>query len=135
MAEGLMHLEVLTPGETVLDARVRAVSAVGLSGAFGLLPRHADIAAPLVPGILSWRDRDGAEGLAAVDRGVLLKLGASVRVTCARAVLGRDLATLSTLVEERFLALGEQERSARSAAARLEAGIIRRFLELEGDGV
>lgn len=126
-----MHLEVLTPSRTIAEARPSIVHAVGLRGSFGLLPHHLDVAAPLVPGILSWRDADGAEGLVAVDGGVLLKIGESVRVTSPRAVVGADLETLRQTVTERFLAVGEHEQVARQAAARLEAGIIRRFIELE----
>jgi len=134
MAETAMHLTLITPVETVVDQRIRRLAARGSDGAFGLLPHHVDIAAPLVPGIVAYVDEANAEHFAAIDMGVLLKTGADVRIVTRRAVEGDDLAGLERLVEQEFLNLSDLERDARLALARLEAGVVRRFLELEDSG-
>jgi F-type H+-transporting ATPase subunit epsilon len=46
-------------------------------------------------------------------------------------VRGTDLGGLRSLIEERFLALDEHQRRARAALARLEAGTLRGFRELQ----
>ena len=66
----------------------------------------------------------------ALDGGVLLKIGGTVRVATRRAVQGRELHSLHPTVEQQFSVLSEHEQEARSAIARLEAGIIRRFLQV-----
>jgi len=43
------------------------------------------------------------------------------------------LATLRDTVENRFVQLDDIERIARSALARLEAGVIRRFIQMKVD--
>lgn len=131
MAEKTMRLAVFTPAQTVFDGQVRSLRAFGLDGAFGILPRHIDFAAPLVAGVMSLIDDEGEERFIAVDGGVLLKIEDAVRVATRRAVPGKALSSLRDTVERSFLALSEHEKEARSAVARLEAGIVRRFLQFE----
>jgi F-type H+-transporting ATPase subunit epsilon len=69
-----------------------------------------------------------------VDRGILVKCGDEVLVSTPNGALGTDLAALRHLVAETFLALDEQERRTRAALARLEAGTLRRFRELQERG-
>jgi len=66
-----------------------------------------------------------------VDQGVLVKCGDEVLVSVRRAVRDGDLRQLRGVVEARFRRYDDQEKAARSAVARLEAGVIRRFLELQ----
>lgn len=126
-----MQLVVFTPSDSVLDAPVSYLAAQGLVGGFGMRPRHVDFVAPLVSGILNFIDSDDAERFIAVDGGVLMKTGRTVRVATRRAVLGDDLSSLHETVSEEFLALTEHEKEARHAVARLEAGIVRRFIQSE----
>lgn len=72
----------------------------------------------------------GEERYPAVDEGALVKCGPEVRVSVRRAVVGTDLDGLRNTVEQEFKRLDEHERSARSALARLEASVVRRFIEL-----
>ncbi len=125
-----MRLEVTLPSRVMLDQAVTKVVAEGQGGSFCLLPRHVDMTAALVPGLLSFTSADGAQGLLGIDEGVLVKRGADVLVATLNAVRGDDLATLRAAVQERFIELDEHERVARSALARLEAGVVRRFLQL-----
>ncbi len=121
-----MRLEVLTPTRVMVDTRVDKVVAEAADGSFCLLPRHADWVAALVPAVFSYWAQ-GREHILAVDEGTLLKCGREVLVSVREAVAGSDLASLRDTVEREFLRVGEHERQARSALARLEAGALRRF--------
>lgn len=127
-----MRLKVLAPSRVLVDEEVTKVVAEAENGWFCLLPRHVDFVAALVPGVLVFSTREGGEGLAAIDHATLVKCGAEVLVSTPRGVTGDDLATLQSVVEREFLQLDDRERTARSALARLEAGVVRRFVELEG---
>lgn len=126
-----MWLQVLLPTEVLVDEETTKVIAEAENGAFCLLPRHIDFVAALVPGLLCFCDREGKESYAAIDEGILIKCGRDVSVSTLNGVRGSNLAELSALVGERFLALDEHERKARTALARLEAGTLRGFLELQ----
>ena len=126
-----MRLEVLTPPERIFDGEVVKVVAEATNGSFGVLERHIDMVAPLVPSVLSYEQADGAVGYIGVDEGVLVKCGDRVSVAVRRAVRGDDLGALRRMAREEFLAVDEQEKLARGALARLEAGVIRRMLDLE----
>ncbi len=54
-----------------------------------------------------------------------------MRVALRDAVAGEDLSNLREQVERRFVEIDEEMRQARSALARLEAGAVRRLVELE----
>ncbi|MGM0585635.1 MAG: F0F1 ATP synthase subunit epsilon [Pseudomonadota bacterium] len=129
-----MRLRIVTPSESRLDAEVVRIVAEGANGAFGLLPRHVDFVSALVPGILTYQAEDAPERYAALNGGTLVKCGDEVLVAARSAILGEDLAALETRVQEEFLEIDEEERLARSAMARLEAGMIRRFVELRQEG-
>jgi F-type H+-transporting ATPase subunit epsilon len=126
-----MQLKVLLPAGVLVDQVVTKVTAEAENGFFCLKPRHVDFVAALVPGLLMFTDLEGKEILAAVDEGVLVKCGAEVLVSTRRAVLGEALEELRQTVEQHFQATDEHERLARTALARLEAGVVRRFIELE----
>lgn len=127
----VMTLRILTPSDTIVEASARKITAEATSGSFCMLPRHIDVVASLPPGVLSFEDERGSEVYVGVDDAVLVKCGDDVTVSAERAVLGGDLDDLHRTVEVQFLARGEREQAARSALARLEAGVIRRFIELE----
>ncbi len=126
-----MRLKLLTPVQVVVDRAVCKVLAEAENGFFCLLPRHVDFVTALVPGILIYTSADGDDWPVAVDEGTLVKCGREVLVSTRHAVAGRDIATLAQVVEREFLSLDEHERQARSALARLEAGAVRRLLEVE----
>lgn len=125
-----MRLKVLLPTHVLLDQPATRIVAEGEEGAFGLLPRHVDFVAALRPGILTFTTPEGNERFVALDEGILVKRDREVLVSTRRAVVGQDLARLRQTVESTFRVLTERERIARSALARLEAGFIRRFLEI-----
>ena len=125
-----MRLRILLPTQVLVDANVSKVVAEAENGSFGLLPRHIDVVTALVPGILAYVDSDGRQQLVGIDEGILVKCGDEVRVATGRASLGTNLATLKREVQRWFLEIDEQAAIARTAMARLEAGVIRRFTEL-----
>lgn len=126
-----MHLKVLLPTEVLVDEDVVKVIAEAENGAFCLLPRHIDFVAALTPGVLIFFNGEGKENFAAIDEGVLVKCGRDVFVSTLNGVRGTQLQLLQALVEERFMELDEHERRTRSALARLEAGTLRGFRELQ----
>lgn len=128
-----MRLRVLLPTGVLVDAGAHRITAEGRHGSFTLLPRHVDVVAALVTGLLSW-ERDGREMFAAVDGGLLIKRGSDVTIGTHRGVLGSGLGALRQTVEREFRVRDERERGARSAMARLEVDFIQRFLELEKPG-
>lgn len=126
-----MRLKLLTPTEVLVDEPATKINAEGPDGSFCLLPRHRDWVAALVPGIVGFVSPDSGETFIAVDRGVLVKCGEEVLISVRRAVRDCDLACMREVVETRFRHCDDQEKAARGAIARLEAGVIRRFLELQ----
>lgn len=126
-----MRLRVLLPTEVLLDAVVVKVVAEAANGSFCLLPRHVDFVAALVPGVLAYADEAGTTRYLGVDEGVLVKRADDVFVSVLDAVRGEAIEVLAGLVQERFRELDEDEREARGALARLEAGALRRLYELE----
>jgi F-type H+-transporting ATPase subunit epsilon len=133
MPDGHMRLMVMLPTEVLIDAEVVKVIAEAGNGFFCLLPRHVDFLAALVPGILYYSTGDGVEHFVAVDEGTLIKCGHEVRVSVMNATAGARIDTLQAIVLDTFRALDDEERRARTTLARLEAGTMRRFLELEKD--
>ena len=127
-----MKLKILLPSEVFAEKTgVSRIVAETHNGSFGLLPRRLDCVAALVPGILIYQTETEAEAYVAVDEGVLVKAGQDVLVSVRRAIGGTDLGHLRDLVYKEFLALDEQEQSARSATAKLESGFLRRFAAFE----
>jgi F-type H+-transporting ATPase subunit epsilon len=126
-----VRLKVLLPSEVLVDEEAVKINAEADNGAFCLKPRHIDFVAALAPGLLAFVDAKGDEVFLAVDEGILVKCGEEVLVSTRNAVRGSDLAQLREIIEQRFNQMNEQERKARSAVARLEAGVVRRFIELE----
>ncbi len=129
-----MNLRVLLPTEVLIEEEVAKVIAEAPNGFFCLLPRHVDFVAALVPGILSFETTGGREEFLAVDEGVLIKCGGEVFISTRNAMRGPDLGQLKRTVVEKFEVLDEREKTARSAMAKIEAGFVRRFLEIQGHG-
>ena len=116
----MMQLKIVLPTKIFLEQEARKVAAEAENGAFVLLPQHIDYATSLVPGILSFNDRDHQEQFVAVDEGLLVKVSQEVLVSVKRAIGGTDLEALERLVDEEFRRLDEIEEKTRAAIARLE---------------
>jgi F-type H+-transporting ATPase subunit epsilon len=129
-----MRLKILLPSHIFLDEEIQKVVAEAENGHFCLLPRHADFAAALVPGILSYISAQREESFVAVDEGVLVKCGSEVLVSTHNAVTGQRLGELRQTVDEVFRRLDEQEKKTRTALAKMEAEFARRCWELGKHG-
>ncbi len=125
-----MKLKVVTPSKVVVDTRVRKVTVQGADGSRTYLPRHIDFVTAVIPSVMSWQPADGEEQFAAVDEGIIVKAGDEILVSTTYAVHGPGLGQLRETVEGQFEQRGEREKSARTALAKLEASIVRRFMEL-----
>jgi F-type H+-transporting ATPase subunit epsilon len=127
-----MNLKVLLPFQVFADLTgVSRIVAETREGAFGLLPHRLDCVAALAPGILTYATGADGEVYLAVDEGLLVKTGPTVLVSVRRAIGGTDLRQLRAAVEQEFLTLDAQEQDLRSVMAKLETGVLRRFIGLQ----
>lgn len=126
-----MRLRILLPTDVLVDTPVHKVIAEAENGSFCLLPHHIDFVSALTPGVLSYWTTANEEEFAAVDEGILVKCAHDVFVSTYNAVQHSNLDHLEGLVRDRFLQLSEHDRRTRSALARLEAGTLRGFHQLQ----
>ena len=126
-----MLLKILLPAEVMMEREVKKIVAEAENGSFCLMPNHIDFVATLAPGIFSFVPTEGGQELLAMDVGTLVKKGADVLVSTRNAVKAAELGKLKQVVVEQYDALDEREKLVRSAAAKLEASLIRRFIELK----
>ena len=131
MTQTVMTMKILIPFQ-VFEERTDVTNIVAetSAGSFGILPRRLDCVASIVPGILIYETVGGQEKYAALDEGVLVKTGYEVFLSVRRANKGDNLEALQRSVEEEFLDMDESEKSVRRVLARLETGIIRKFVTL-----
>jgi F-type H+-transporting ATPase subunit epsilon len=113
----------------LLSEKVAKVVAEAANGFFCLLPHHVDYTAALVPGIFLFETEE-EENYLAIDVGTLVKKGDEILVSVRNAVRGPELGKLKLEVVKQFRELDEREKKARSAAAKLEVDLLRRFMEL-----
>lgn len=131
-----MRLIVTTPLAIIADASdVTHLRAEDETGAFGILPGHADFLTALSVSVATWRNRTGAEHHIAVRSGMLeVRGGDTITIATREAIASDDLHHLETEVLATFRRQTEEERSARTDAQRLYLAAIRqiyRFLKSE----
>ena len=124
-----MKLVIAAPLAIVIETNdVVHLRAEDETGAFGILPRHADFLTALAISVVSWRDAGGAEHHAAVRGGMLeVRDGNRITVATREAVRGDDLHRLETDVLAAFRRDHEEERAARTDAQRLYLAAIRQI--------
>ncbi len=125
-----MKLKILLPAEIFLSEEVTKVVAEAENGLFCLLPQHIDFTAALVPGVFSYSTADGEDAYLAIDIGTLVKKGADVMVSTRNAFRSPELGHLKEVVIAQFREIDEREKKARTAVARLELDLLRRFMEI-----
>ncbi len=126
-----MKIKIVLPTEILIEEEVIKVIAEAENGSFCLLPRHVGFVAALVPGVVSLFSPAGSEKFVAVNKGILVKCGPEVLISTRSAVIGPDLGALKKTIEDRFRVMDDREKKARSAVAKLEANLVRKFLELK----
>jgi F-type H+-transporting ATPase subunit epsilon len=124
-----MKLTITTPFSVVVDIDdVAYLRAEDETGAFGMLPGHADFLTALSVSVATWRDGKGALHHVALRGGVLeVKDGNSIAIATREAVPGDDLEKLEGEVLSRFRVRQEQEKAARLDAQRLYLAAIRQI--------
>jgi F-type H+-transporting ATPase subunit epsilon len=127
----MMRLKILLPAEIMMEQEVKKIVAEAENGSFCLMPNHIDFVATLAPGIFTYELAAGGQELLAMDVGTLVKKGSEVLVSTRNAVRATDLGKLKQVVMEQYDILDEREKLVRSAAAKLEASLIRRLVELK----
>jgi len=126
-----MLLKILLPAEVMMVQEVKKIVAEAENGSFCLMPNHIDFTATLAPGIFTYELATGGQELLAMDVGTLVKKGSDVLVSTRNAVKAPDLGKLKQVVVQQYDVLDEREKLVRSASAKLEASLIRRFVELK----
>lgn len=127
-----MRLAVTTPLAIVVDVDgVRHLRAEDETGAFGILPGHADFLTVLCTSVVSWRAGDGIEHHVALRGGTLeVRGGQTIAIATREAVAGDDLQQLESQVLATFRRKAEQEQTARADAQKLYVAAIREISRL-----
>lgn len=124
-----MKLLVSTPTSIVVEGDdVSYVRAEDETGAFGILPRHADFVTVLSISVISWRDGQDKDHHIAVRGGVMtVRDGTLVEVATRQAISEDTLRELGVAVLDRFREEVLAEEEARVSAARLHVAAIRQI--------
>ena len=126
-----MEVCLRLPTRVLYQGMARKLFAVAENGAFGMLPNHVDFVTSLVPSVLILTGPNGSEQIFGIEEGILVKKGHRIDIAIRRGVPGEDLDSLQESVRKNFIEVDEDERVARSALSRLEAGMVRRFADLQ----
>jgi F-type H+-transporting ATPase subunit epsilon len=132
-----LSLTIVTPLAVILkDAPAVSLRAEDDSGAFGILPGHADFLTVIDAGVLRWREDDRNWHYCALRGGVFaVTRGCDVHVACREATLSDDLPSLQARVAAMQSQRLEQARSFRSERTKLHARAIRHLMrEFKGSG-
>ncbi len=129
-----MKLLVATPISVIVDAEdVRHVRADDETGAFGILPGHADFITVLTVSVITWRNHIDEEHHVAVRGGVLAVHDGNLVEVATREAVGEDtLHRLGDAVLEGFREEAQAEEASRISSTRLHLAAIRqlqRYLE------
>lgn len=127
-----LRLLIRVPTHAVQDVAARRVVVETAAGELGILPRHLDVVATLVPGLVIYERADGPAGneaCIAVDGGTLVKCGPKLFISTPAAVDSTDVDHVDEAVEHAFRQRRERERRARGAIEKLQTDVIRRFVE------
>ena len=124
-----MRLTVTTPLAMIAEVEgVTHVRAEDGTGAFGILPGHADFLTALTVSVVTWRDEHAIEHHLAVRRGILsVRHGRAVTIATREATADDDLHRLRTVVLASFHRRAQEEQTARADAQRLYLAAIRQI--------
>jgi F-type H+-transporting ATPase subunit epsilon len=127
-----MQVRIMTPLEVVWEGDCARVSVQTSSGWWTLLPRHREMVAIVVPGIVSAWLPDGTEMLVATDGGILTKRGRDLSIATRRAAVGASEADLRTVVDRQFAEARKHEQAMQQVIGRLETDFIGSFARTGG---
>ena len=132
-----LHLTIATPASVLVDAAdVRSLRAEDDSGAFGILPGHADFLTVLPPSVVRWSREGAAMRYCALSGGVLTVSGGYwVAIACRRGAVGDDLGALEARVAAARMSELDADRRARVEQLRLHSRALRQLMRaLRGGG-
>lgn len=123
-----MRLLITTPLATVVDTSdVSRVRAEDETGAFGILPGHADFLTTLSVSVVTWHNH-GKEHHVAVRGGVLsVREGDQISIVTRQAVTEETLDRLGAAVLDQMKKAEEQEAATRLSGTRLELATMRQI--------
>jgi F-type H+-transporting ATPase subunit epsilon len=124
-----MKLEIIEPAVRHIYEDVEEVIADGHEGSFALLPNHVDYASALTSGLVTIVDATGEEQYAAVDRGVLTKVGDEVSIATPRSVVGKPLGEIRATIEREFVSQEQHDRRMLTSMTRLQTDMARKIFE------
>lgn len=127
-----MTVDIYVPGTDAHYDDVAAVDVETVDGRYGLLENHIDCAAPLTTSLLALRYADGETDYCGIDGGILVKVGASVRITTGRVVSGMHLDEIESVLREHHekrAGAGEQQLQ---TLTRLEIQLARNTIDAAG---
>lgn len=130
MSHAPLRLSVSSLGALLVDAQpIVALRAEDASGAFGILPGHADFLTVLDVGVLGWHEPDGRQRYCAVRGGVLtVRGGVQLDVATREAIVDDDLERLESTVLRQFHEHDDADRRARTETVRMELRAVRQLL-------
>jgi F-type H+-transporting ATPase subunit epsilon len=67
----LINIDIVTPEKRIFEGHIRAITAPGIDGEFGIMPEHAPFATVLAPGVVELTAEDGKKELMAVSGGYI----------------------------------------------------------------
>lgn len=123
-----LKLTIATPLAVVIDADdVTYLRAEDDTGAFGILPGHADFLTTLVVSVVTWRRGETTHNVA-VRGGVLTaEKGSRVSIVTPEAVGEETLAALGDAVLDKLRAEKESQEASRLAGTRMELAALRQL--------
>jgi F-type H+-transporting ATPase subunit epsilon len=129
-----MRLVVTTPTVVVEDVEgIRHIRAEDRTGAFGILPGHADFVTVLPISVVSWQDKSGREGYVLVRRGVLTVADGELVEIAARGGYREDeLPALSNSILASLQDAEEQEYEERTSDRQMHLAMIRQIERVLG---
>lgn len=123
-----MKLLITTPLSTIVDETgVTSLRAEDETGAFGILPGHADFLTTLSISVVSWKTKD-SEHHVAVRGGVLtVRGGQEISIVTREGVGEGTLAELGEAVIARMKQDEESEEASRMTGTRMELAAMRQI--------
>ncbi len=127
-----MILKVYSPIGIVMEKEIQKIDFEALNGYYTLLPKHVDFVTAMPPNIVKYQTTDDKTHYMACNHGILVKQGDTVSMSVQKAILNDSLATLTNAIQTEFKQDEEERKEVNTAMARLEAGLTRGIMQLNG---
>ena len=129
-----MHLQVITPAETVLDSTITKLTFDSIIGRWTVLPRHQDFVTVVPTGIVYYEEENGAQRYVAIVEGTLVKKERDVTLSTGLAIVSDHPERLVQAIEQDFKKMEEDRKTFNATVARLEVGLARGLMTLKEQG-